>query len=191
MSAEHISLKLVGVGPMLMHSARLADPLDPMTKALAAVTSKRVKTDADYDRIAELEWRGGLWLAEGRPCLPPHCLKAVLVEGARRRKKGTIAKAAFLADGPALLEYGGPTTLSELWADARFRHREMVRVRDALTARTRPCFPEWSARVDGTYLPSMINRSELLEFFRLAGPHGLGDRRPDYGRFRVEEIAAS
>jgi len=191
MSAELISLKLIGVGPMLMHSARLADPLDPMTKALAAVTSKRVKTDADYDRIAELEWRGGMWLAEGRPCLPPHCLKAVLVEGARRRKKGIIAKAAFLADGPALLDYDGPTTLSELWADARFRHREMVRVRDALTARTRPCFPEWSARVDGTYLPSMINRTELIEFFRLAGPHGLGDHRPDFGRFRVEEVAAS
>ena len=191
MSAEHISLKLIGVGPMLMHASRLADPLDPMTKALAAITSKRVKTDADYDRIAELEWRGGLWLAEGRPCLPPHCLKAVLVEGARRRKKGIIARAAFLADGPALLEYDGPTTLNELWADARFRHREMVRVRDALTARTRPCFPEWSARVDGSYLPSMINRGELIEFFRLAGPHGLGDRRPDYGRFRVEEIEAN
>lgn len=191
MSAERIALKLIGVGPMLMHSARLADPLDPMTKALAAVTSKRVKTDADYDRIAELEWRGGLWLAEGRPCLPPHCLKAVLVEGARRRKKGMTAKAAFLADGPALLEYDGPATLTELWSDERFRHREMVRVRDALTARTRPCFPEWSARVDATYLPSMINRTELIEFFRLAGPHGLGDRRPDYGRFRVEEIEAS
>ncbi|MFK4726067.1 hypothetical protein ABIE89_007167 [Bradyrhizobium niftali] len=191
MSVEHLALKLIGVGPMLMHSSRLADPLDPMTKALAAITSKRAKTDADYDRIAELEWRGGLWLAEARPCLPPHCLKAVLVEGARRRKKGMIAKAAFLADGPALLEYDGPTTLSELWADARFRHREMVRVRDALTARTRPCFPEWSARVDGSYLPSMINRGELIEFFRLAGPHGLGDRRPDYGRFRVEEIEAN
>lgn len=191
MSAERIALKLIGVGPMLMHSARLADPLDTLTKALAAVTSKRVKTDADYDRIAELEWRGGLWLADGRPCLPPHCLKAVVVEGARRRKKGNIAKAAFLADGPALLEYDGPTTLAELWNDERFRHREMVRVRDALTARTRPCFPEWSARVDATYLPSMINRTELIEFFRLAGPHGLGDRRPDYGRFRVEEIEAS
>ncbi|MCS3928991.1 hypothetical protein M2175_004022 [Bradyrhizobium elkanii] len=181
-------MKLIGVGPMLMHCARLADPLDPLTKALAAITSKRLKTDADHDRIAELEWRGGLWTADGRPCLPPHCLKAVLVEGARRRKKGIIAKAAFLADGPALLDYDGPTDLTELWADERFRHRQMVRVRDALTVRTRPCFPDWSARVSATYLPSMINRAELIEFFKLAGPHGLGDHRPDFGRFRVEEI---
>ncbi|WP_027573999.1 hypothetical protein [Bradyrhizobium sp. WSM1743] len=191
MSVERITLKLVGVGPMLMHSARLADPLDALTKAIAAITSKRMKTDADYERIAELEWHGGLWLAGGRPCLPPHCLKAVLVEGARRRKKGVIARAAFRADGPALLDYDGPTELDELWADQRFRHREIVRVRDALTVRTRPCFPLWSARVDATYLPSMVNRSELVEFFRLAGPHGLGDRRPDYGRFRVEEIEAA
>jgi hypothetical protein len=175
---------------MLMHAARLADPLDDLTKALAAITSKRVKTDADHDRIAELEWRGGLWLADGRPCLPAHCLKAVLVQGARRRKKGIIAKAAFLADGPAPLDYDGPTALAELWADLRFRHREIVRVREALTVRTRPCFPDWSARVSATYLPSMINRAELVEFFRLAGPHGLGDHRPEYGRFRVEEIEA-
>ncbi|MEH2500269.1 hypothetical protein V1294_006748 [Bradyrhizobium sp. AZCC 1678] len=188
MSVERIALRLVGVGPMLMHSARLADPLDPLTKALAAVTSKRMKTEADHDRIAELEWHGGLWLHDGRPCLPPHCLKAVLVDGARRRRKGNVAKAAFLADGPATLDYDGPSTLPELWADQRFRHREMVRVRDSLTIRTRPCFPRWSARVTATFLPSMINRAEVTEFFKLAGPFGLGDHRPEFGRFTVEQI---
>jgi hypothetical protein len=66
-----------------------------------------------------------------------------------------------------------------------------VRVRDALTVRTRPCFPDWSAQVNATYLPSMVNRAELIEFFKLAGPHGLGDHRPEYGRFRVEEIDAT
>jgi hypothetical protein len=173
---------------MLMHSARLADPLDPITQAIASITSKSKKTEADHARIAELEWHGGLWLSEGRPCLPQHCITAVLVDGAKRRKKGVIAKAAFLADGPSIIEYAGPKTIAELWADQRFRHREMVRVRDALTPRTRPCFPEWSARVTATFLPSMINRTEIIEFFKLAGPFGLGDHRPQFGRFLVEEI---
>lgn len=188
MTAEPITLRLVGVGPMLMHSARLADPLDPLTKALAAITSKRVKTEADHARIAELEWYGGLWLHNGRPCLPPHCLKAVLVNGARKRKKGPVARAAFLPDAPALIEYEGPSTTSELWADLRFRHREMVRVRESLTVRTRPCFPQWSATVAATFLPSMVNRGEIIEFFKLAGPHGIGDHRPEFGRFLVEEV---
>jgi hypothetical protein len=190
MSVERIAVRLVGVGPMLMHSARLADPLDPMTKAIAAITSKRVKTEADHARIAELEWHGGLWLFEGRPCLPPHCLKAVLVEGARKRKKGTIAKAAFVADGPSIIEHDGPDTVPALWADARFRHREMVRVRESLTVRTRPCFPRWSARLTATFLPSMIDRAEIIEFYKLAGPHGVGDHRPEFGRFLVEEVGS-
>jgi hypothetical protein len=173
---------------MLMHSARLADPLDPLAKALAAVTSKRMKTEADYMRIAELEWHGGLWLHQGRPCLPPHCLKAVLVAGAKRRNKGVVAKAAFLPDGPAMIEFDGPDTIAELWADPNFRHRETVRVQGSRTVRTRPCFPRWRAQVAATFLPSMVNRAELVEFFKLAGPHGIGDYRPEFGRFLVEEL---
>jgi hypothetical protein len=60
MAVLKITLRLVGVGPMLMHSSRLADPLDPQSKALSKVTSKRHKTDADHHRIAELEWFGSL-----------------------------------------------------------------------------------------------------------------------------------
>jgi hypothetical protein len=35
----------------------------------------------------------------------------------------------------------------------------------------------------------MINRAEVVEFFKLAGPYGLGDYRPEFGRFLVDEIA--
>ena len=188
MSIERIALRLGGVGPMLMHSSRLADPLDPTTKAIASITSKSKKTEADHARIAELEWHGGLWLSEGRPCLPPHCINAVLVDGARQRKKTEMARAAFVADGPSIIEYDGPKTIPQLWADERFRHREMVQVRDSLLARTRPCFPQWGARITATFLTSMINRGEIVEFFKLAGPYGLGDHRPQFGRFLVEDL---
>lgn len=188
MSVDRIALRLIGVGPMLMHSSRLADPLDPTTKAISAITSKKAKTDADHQRIAELEWHGSLWLFNGKPCLPPHTLKRVFVDGARLRRKGPTAKAAFRADGPAILEYDGPATLPELWADERFRYRDIVRVHDALTVRTRPCFPDWKADVKATYLPSMINRTEILEYFSISGCYGLGDYRPEFGRFLVEEI---
>ena len=50
MSVERIALRLVGVGPLIMHCSRLADPLDPLTKQLAAITSKTVRTEADLAR---------------------------------------------------------------------------------------------------------------------------------------------
>jgi hypothetical protein len=188
MNVERITLRLVGVGPMLMRSARLADPLDPLTKSLAAITAKAIKTDADHTRIAHLEWSGGLWLHDGRPCLPAQCLKRVLVDSAKKRKRGNIAKAAFMADAPALLEYEGPQSLDELWADERFRHREMVRVHLSRTMRTRPCFPKWSTQFSATFLTTMMNRAEVIQCFQLAGPYGIGDHRPEFGRFLVEEI---
>ena len=190
MSVEPINLRLIGAGSMLMRDCQLADPLNAFAKAIQALTSKRVKPEADHARIAELEWHGGLWLHEGKPCIPARCIKKVCVEGARKRNKGTIVEAAFQPDGPALLEYDGPSSLDKLWADERFSHREMVRVQGSLTPRTRPCFPVWSARISGTFITTMLNRNEVFEFFRLAGVHGLGDYRPEFGRFIVEEFVS-
>jgi len=188
MSVEHIALRLVGLGPMLMHSARLADPCDAVTRALAAVTAKVDKTEADHARIAELEWHGGLWLFDGKPCLPAQCIKRVLVDAAKKRKKGNVAKAAFMADRPAMLQYDGPKSVAELWADGRFLHREMARVQGSRTVRTRPCFPGWSATFSATFISSMMSRTDVIQLFKLAGPYGVGDHRPEYGRFLVEEV---
>lgn len=187
MAVEHITLRLVGVGPMLMHSSRLADPLDPQAKALSKVTSKRNKVDADHHRIAELEFFGSMWLHEGLPCLPPAAIKGALVTGAKTVRKGNAAKAAFVAEGPAILEYDGPKTVPELWDDQRFRHRQMVRIGDSLVARTRPCFDGWRATVRGSFITTILNREDVVGYFRMAGPYGIGDYRPDFGRFLIEE----
>jgi hypothetical protein len=100
MNTERIGMKLTSVGPMLMNSSKLADPLDPETIALAAVTSKRRKTLADHRRIADLEWFGKLWLHEGRPCLTTDALEAVFVAAAKTRGMGTMFTGALVADAP-------------------------------------------------------------------------------------------
>ncbi|MFQ3451803.1 hypothetical protein PMN64_00545 [Bradyrhizobium sp. UFLA01-814] len=188
MSVDHIKLKLTGVGPMLMHSSKLADPFEKVTKALTKITGKAKKTDADHLRIAELEFRGGLWLHHGFPCLPQQTIKSVCVDGAKKAKQGEIAKAAFRSEGAALLQYDGPKTVDALWADENFRHRAIVRVRGSLTVRTRPMFQEWSAIVHGSFLPSMLDREEIVGFFQTAGLFGLGDYTPEFGRFVAEEV---
>jgi hypothetical protein len=187
MSVGRVTLRLIGVDPLVMHSSRLADPLDPITKAIAAVTAKRAKTEADHARIAELEWHGSIYLHQGAPCIPPANIKRACVDGAKRRRKGKLVKAAVRVDGPARLQFDGPTSVSELWEDERFRYRAMVRVRDALTVRTRPIFADWRATITATYLKGLVNGEEVIEFFRLAGPFGLGDGRPEFGRFLIEE----
>jgi hypothetical protein len=172
-----------------MHAGRLADPLDPHSMQLAAVTGKRRKTRADHERIAELEWYGGLWLDGLRPCLPCESLEAVFTDGAKTRNKGPAARGGLVVNTPALLDYDGPENLEELWADDTFRLRSGVRVRNARTMRTRPRFPTWSANVTASFLPTLLDRVEVIEFFRIGGALGIGDWRPRYGKFTVEELA--
>jgi hypothetical protein len=189
MNPENINLKFIGVSPLLMHNGRLADPLDPNTMRLAAVTGKRRKTRADHERIAELEWYGALWLDGLRPCLPCESLEAAFTDGAKTRNKGPTARSGLVVNTPALLHYEGPDNLKELWADENFRLRSGVRVRNARTMRTRPRFPSWSANVTASFLPTLLDRAEVVEFFRIAGSLGIGDWRPRYGKIIVEELA--
>ena len=45
---------------------------------------------------------------------------------------------------------------------------------------------EWSAVISATFLTTELNRSEVVDFMKIAGAtRGIGDWRPKYGRFEV------
>jgi len=187
MTTETIEIPIRGVCPLLMHNGALADPLDERTISLAAVTGKRFKTQADHEEIARREWYGSLWLNDKLPCLPQEAIEAAFVKGAiTRTKRGDAAKAGFVVNEPAMLVYDGPRDLAELWEDKRFRLRKGVRVKRGRPMRTRPRFPVWSATISATFLITELNRSEVVDFMKIAGAvRGIGDWRPKYGRFEV------
>jgi hypothetical protein len=186
----NMMLELTGVRPLLMHSATLADPLHRITRELASLTRKRDKTAADHEAIARVEWGGGLWLANGRPCIPAEAVDATFVEAARTRKKGKAAVAGFRCSAPAILQYEGPSTIEELWADERYRLRSSVTVNGkSRTIRTRPRFPEWRAMIEAECVTGLLEPDEVVALFEVAGFRiGLGDWRPKYGRFLVRRV---
>lgn len=189
MNAEATRLRITGTKRLIMHSGRLADPLDPITKALARLTSKRQKTEADHEEISRVEWNGGLWLHDGKPCIPAEALMATFVEAARSRKRGPQAEAGLVVEQHALLDYEGPTDLDELWEDKQFRLRVGVNVHGSRTMRTRPVFNDWSVEFTAHFLPTLLNRDEIRETYELAGfLKGLGDWRPQNGTYVVETI---
>jgi hypothetical protein len=188
MNTETIDLTLVGERPILMHSAILVDPLEPVTQELARLTKKRGKTIADHQEIARVEWMGGMWTVDGRPCIPASAIKAVFVEAARTRRKGKHAEAGFACNGSPLLQYNGPVGIDELWQDKQFRLRVPVTVNGgSRTMRTRPRFPVWRVHLEVEFVPGLLDRAEVIEIFQIGGfRFGLGDGRPDYGRFSVK-----
>lgn len=185
---QEMGLRFVGVAPMLMRAGRLADPLDPHTVALQRVTGKRAKTQADHQQISRLEFRGSLWLADGRPCVPAEAIEAALVAAGRMRRNGRMVRAAVVVQKSPLLAFDGPGNLDERF-DAGFFHRCAVRVANRTTMRTRPQFDDWSIDVKISFLPSMIDAAALRDLATMAGDLiGIGDFRPRFGRFQVEPV---
>lgn len=179
----------IGTSPLMMHSARLADPLDPVVKEIKSYSKKKSKTDDDHDKMAYLEYLGGMYFAEGvGPYLPAANLRKVLIEGARKTRQGkNVEMGLFIDTLVNPIAYEGPRTIDELWKDKNFVDRTCVKVQSSRVMRTRPVFHQWAVDATCTYDPSVLDFEQIEDFARTAGNYiGLGDYRPLYGRFRVE-----
>lgn len=179
-------IDMIGQAPLLMHSARLSDPLDEASKALAKVTSKRSKTDDDHAAVSRIEHMGGLYFgAEAGPYIPGTNVERCLFDAATKFKLGKALRSALLVPQEVNeLQYDGPRTIDGLWEDKTFVHRASVKVGMARVIRTRPIFPRWGLTVTGSLDTDVVDRDEFEQIVELAGRLiGIGDWRPRFGRF--------
>lgn len=179
-----------GRSPLLMHNARLVDPLDPVVKQIKEVSSKAKKTDDDHELMGHLEWMGGMYFdPEVGPFLPAPNLQKSIVEGARLSKAGKKIERGVLIETMMIpiQDYGGPRDLDGMYGEKSLVHRAPVKVGMSRVMRTRPVFPTWSLTATGMYDKSVINFAELQAAGATAGQMiGLGDGRPTYGRYQCE-----
>ena len=110
-----LHFKLASDSPMIMHSGRTANPLDPFAKALKQISSKRKKTDADHAELARIEFLAGLYLGPDGPVIPARNVDAMLINAAKKNREGPLAKSGVFCVGDAPLQYDGPRTAEELW----------------------------------------------------------------------------
>ena len=182
-------ITIQGTAPLLMHNSRLADKLDPITRAKAVVSAKRKKTDEDDLELSRLEWLGGLYFdATVGPYIPADNILKSLTEAARKSKRGKLVEQGlFITTDINPIAYKGPRTTEALWADQNFVFRKTVKQQQARITRTRPIFQEWFAEAEGVYDPAVLDLRDITEFAETAGAYiGLGDWRPRYGRFIAE-----
>lgn len=188
-----LEFTITGDAPLLMHNGRLAAPNDPYARKMSEISSKRKKTDADYDEMARLEFLGGLYLDENdEPCIPDYVFEAAIIgrgSMARQSKLGKSVAAAVWVEDSGTLNYDGPRNPDKLW-EQKFWLQSLVTVRSSRVMRTRPRFKQWSADFTVLYDSDMINEDELKHWIEWAGKaQGLGDWRPQkgghYGRFSV------
>jgi hypothetical protein len=179
--------KIIGATPLLCHNGMLADPTNEITRMMKPISGKRDKTESDYLELSRLEWHGGLYLTDGKPCIPGEVIEACLMEAARKRKKGKQAQAGIIVPDDALIQYDGPNDPAAMWESGDFIHKVGVKVQRNKVIRTRPIFKKWALDLEVLYLDSLLNRSEVEAFVQIAGQIiGLGDWRPKFGRFSVQ-----
>lgn len=195
MTMEKVSFKFTGESPLLMHSDRGVNPLDPLTIELKRLTGTRKKTDEIHAQVARMEWELGMYFdAEMGPVVPTANLRGVIVEGAKFSKLGaTVKRATIVTDEVARLDYDGPRDHEAMWKAGSFRDVRSVVVGQARVMRCRPIFRKWSLTFSLLFDAESIERAALIDAASAGGRLiGLCDFRPanggSFGRFSVAEV---
>jgi hypothetical protein len=194
-----LTLKIVGDSPLLMHSARYSNPLDPLTKQHKALTGKRKKTDDDQEAILRSEWMGALYLMKkGKSSIvgmQGANLDSSFFEGAKLDKNGTLYKRAVqVYEDVVPLEYDGPKDIEKLYEAGSFADIRGVKVGTARVMRCRPIFSEWALQCTVMIDETMFDVADFVRAATRAGRYiGIGDFRPGKrgtcGKFSVEVVS--
>lgn len=181
-----------GITPLMMHSERLADPTQEVTRALKKLTAKRNKTEEDLLFLKRAEWEGGMYQDEsGAPAVPIDWILAVLLGGAKKSKQGPLVKAGVFSGLERFfpLTFDGPKDIEEMWSAGKYCDYRGVKVGQAKVMRARPVFPGWSLDFSVEYDPDTVDGGVIEEALVKAGSLlGMGDYRPRFGRFEVTEV---
>lgn len=189
MTLQNLTVQLKGEAPLLMHSGQTADPLNRYSKAMRAISSKRGKTDADFEELAKIEWYAAVYTnKEQQIVLPDFVVEAAFHAGSRKSKLGKQAQAGLFVDGHSLLDFDGAAlSLDSLFERDQNRHCAAVRIGQAKVMRTRFIAEQWAATVRVKYNDTMLNRAQVMQAVQDAGEQvGLCDWRPKYGRYGAE-----
>lgn len=186
-----VAVKLTGTSPLLMHSDRFANPLNPLTKAHKELTARRKKTDDDQIAIARSEYIGGCyWRKETGFYIPGQNLDACLIAAAKLQKLGVKFK-----QGVQVLEDDLPLagleklTPEKAWENPDYVDARGVKVSQAKIIRYRPIFRQWAMNATVAFNPDVVSANEVKKAIEDAGALiGIGDYRPRFGRFKVEFV---
>lgn len=189
-----ISVKITGIRPLIMHNGQLADPTNPIVRAIKKITSKGSKklTDADHEERDRLEWNGGLYWSEeiAGLCMPSDNLERCIQEGAKKNRLGKdFAAAVFVQETEAEVVHRLSGKSPEaIYADPAYSIRKGVKLQLARIIRIRPLIPTgWTMSFTVEFDDTIVNRAQIVTALEEAGALvGIGDWRPKFGRFTVE-----
>ena len=179
---------------LILHSSQLADPTNRFAIAMKEISKIRSKTDADYKKLADLEFTGSLYVnRQNQIILPGRLFEAAIHEGAKISREGKKALASVIVENDPVISYdGGPLSVEELLKSEQHRLVVAVRVQQAKVMRTRPIFENVKAKFIVSFDDGLSDAKSLKNWIETAlNQKGIGDWRPRHGRgilTKFEEI---
>jgi len=184
----HLRFKFTGIAPLLIHNEQLANPFNAITKEMKKVSAVRKKTDDEYEQLAKIEFKGGLYIDPNiGPFVPGTWVDGLLVNSAKKERLGEKFKSySRCVEDRLPIQYAGPRVLEKMW-DAGFYDQRLVKVEQKKLLRTRPCFREWALECTVMFDEQAIDPAQVIRAVERGGASiGLGDYRPRFGRFNIE-----
>ena len=190
---KNLKVTWKGISPLIMHNCQCVNPLHPLTKEMKKYTSKRKKTDEEYNILSNLEWEAGAYWKDGLGLyIPAENVEATIRNGAKVNKKGTdVEKYVNVTDLYIPFNYGENLSKKELIKRLEYRDTRPMVVSRSRILRTRPRFDQWNITFNLIYDESKIDLDTIVNAMTYAGSYvGLCDSRPKYGKFCaiIEEI---
>lgn len=190
---KNLQVTWKGISPLIMHNCQCVNPLHPITKEMKKYTSKRKKTDEEYNILSNLEWEAGAYWQDGLGLyIPAENVEATIRNGAKVNKKGTdVEKYVNVTDLYIPFNYGENLSKEELIQDLRYRDCRIMVVNRQRIPRTRPRFDQWNITFNLMYNEEKIDIDTIVNAMEYAGSYvGLCDSRPKYGKFvtTIEEL---
>ena len=166
---EKIKVKIKGKSPLLMNKF-----------VVEASNARTKKIYVPEDEAEKKTYRN----SDGELCLPNTHFKASMIKaGTDFKMKGMKTYKEYIKSGVFIEE-----ELIKLEPQEYEIHEEPVVIGSARVMSWRPKFVEWSCVFIINIEDDMINQSALKDILEAAGKYkGVGDHRPEYGRFVVEE----
>ena len=197
-----ITCKIEGISPLIFHNGEGANPVDQrvmpdfLQKKLGfkyfregkVLSSKKKKSDADHEKLAELGFYSSLYLNKsGKIVYPAKCFQRTILDQARESKLGRQVQRGVLVLQDSLLDFENKNKpLKDLYD--LHRYDELVKVSTATTPRTRAIFEKWSAEFTIELATKVIDISTLKEILALGKLYGSCERRPRFGRYKVTKL---
>ncbi len=198
---KQVKVEIQGVAPLMLNNIVKADPLHPITKAIKEYSKKRTKTEEDFLIMSQLEWLGALYPEKdgdfvidgnqlilegfGYPIIKGNMIESCLIAGAKKHKLGQAFKAGVFCDDNPRIRFEGEADIPTLYGNRKFVDTRNAKLQGKTTIFvTRAIFPEWKLEFVLSYLPDLINTSDIKRAVEIAGQQSaLGTYRPQFGRF--------